>query len=115
MRIDEITKEQLALMLRIVNTNPLFSVATIPEDHKDYATKGAHYAEVVKDVEYLASLGFLSNITEQEGNHSGLRAVLNKATGYDYSVYVATEDGILMFQSYLDEAELEMKYRNTIN
>lgn len=115
MRIDELTQDQLTLMIQIVLTSPLLSVATIPRMHKDFPTKGEYFAEIRRDAEHLESLGFIIDITEQDGDHKRLNESIEKVTGYKYRVYSITEVGILMFQGLAEEMKKEMDYRNTIN
>lgn len=115
MEIHELNETQLALLINIVTQNNTFAVASIPEGHDDYAEKGVHYAEVAKDVEYLAFIGFIEDLSNKPGRHHVLNDIASKSTGYNYKAYTATEMAFLMFQSYLDETEKEMKYKYSIN
>ena len=115
MQIDEITDDQIDLMLLIVSTTPLFSVATVPEDHKDYATKGEHHAKVRRNIEHLASLGFVEDRSNESGIHQMLNKRIEDETGYKYQVYRITELGIKAFQVLGDELYKELKYKNSIN
>jgi hypothetical protein len=115
MEIENITKEQVALMVQIVNETPIFSVAEVPVGHKHYEAKHEHFARICKDVRYLESLGFLEDLTDKEGPHQKANALIAAGTGYTYRVYAITNMGVWMFQGYVQELQQEIKYRNSIN
>jgi hypothetical protein len=115
MEINELTPTQLTIMVKVVSTTPLFSVATIPRMHQDFLEFGEGFANVKKDTDYLASLGFVKEITDEPGEHKKITEAIEKATGYKYNVYAVTELGLGMFQGYVDDLTKEMKYRNSIN
>jgi hypothetical protein len=115
MKIEEISDNQIDLMLMILCTNPVFSVAKIPVDHKDYAAKGEHHAKVRADIQHLASLGFVEEFTNMTEAHRALNDRVERETGYKYEVYKITELGIKAFEAMSNEIEKEQKYRHSIN
>lgn len=115
MQIDELSQGQLDLMVQVVAINPLFSVATIPEGHKHYEAKAEVYAEVVRDVQYLASLGFVEEVNDMEGEHNIIKEAAEKLSGYKYDVYQITKLGVSIFQGYVNDLTKELNYRNSVN
>ena len=115
MQVEEVTQEQLDLLVNIATVTPLFSVAIIPEGHGNYEAKGKLYQEVADNVRVLENLGFVEDISSKEGNHRKIVERAEEASGYKYYVYVISKLGILMFSAYEDEVKKEAKYKNSIN
>ena len=115
MEIDSITQKQLDLLINIVTHTPLFSIATIPEGHRNYEAKGKFYEEVAEDVKYLQDLGFVDDITDRSKKHTKIIQAAEEESGYTYRVYVVNKMGILMFQEYSEELKREKKYKYSIN
>lgn len=115
MQIDSITQRQLDLLFDIVTQTPLFSVAIIPEDHKNYEAKGRFYQQVADDIVVLQNLGFVDDITGREGSHNKIIKQLELTSGYTYYVYVVNKMGILMYQEADREEKKETAYKYSIN
>lgn len=115
MQINELSQDQVDLMLQIYIETPIFSVAKIPKMHKDYPTKHEHYEIVTKHVEYLESLAFVKDISNISGDHQRLKEAAEKISGYRYRIFVITEDGTRLSEAMFIELEKELKYKHSIN
>lgn len=115
MKIDSITQSQLDLLRDIVTQTPLFSVAIIPEGHKNYEAKAKIYQKVADDVKALEALGFVKDVTDKEGVHRKIIERIEKESGYKYFIYVVNEAGVLMHEAHATEVEKENKFKHGIN
>lgn len=100
--IPEITERQLITMQQVCfdpNMEVFSQCSCKPEDDLHVAVLAK---QVHDDTEYLCSLGFLKNITD---DHRERITVLEKETGRTWNVYEITALGRAMFQMATSDAK----------